>query len=75
MDRNQDEITDMIIELSEMIREDAFFAISISDQQYHMKALGLSGDISDAIASAMFADDNVADMIRDALQKYTNALN
>ena len=75
MDRNQDEITDMIIELSEMIREDAFFAISICDQQYHMKALGLSGDISDAIASAMFADNNVADMIRDALQKYTNALN
>jgi hypothetical protein len=73
MDRNEDEINDMIIELAEMIREESFFAISSTGDRYNMKALGESSDISDSMASAMFAIPQLAMTILSAVRKY-NAL-
>jgi predicted amino acid dehydrogenase len=75
MDRNENEINDLVIELAEMLRDEAFFAISINGSRYSAKVIGYSGDISDAVASAMFADPEVAEMITDSVQKYRNALN
>ena len=65
-----DELNDLIIDLSEMIQEDCFFAISSNGDMYKMKALGFSDEISRSLASAMFAVPELANMVRSALQRY-----